>query len=83
MKVEINPANKDSRIVTHTAPSGRKLEVRVSVCVDLETGKKVAASVGWHAMGQVEADDAEAYAQVILQAVAVARMLDEQNGVRS
>jgi len=82
MKVETNPANTNSRIVTHTAPSGRKIEVRVSVGTDLDRpGRLEPATVGWHAIGCVSPDDADAYTDAIKHAASVARDLDKKNGV--
>lgn len=80
MKTEVNPANKLGRIVIHVAPSGRKIEVRVSAHIDLNHPEKIEpATVSWHAIGSVSPDDADAYAETIQHAARVARKLDKDN----
>jgi len=82
ISVNVNPGNTNSRILTGNAPSGRKIEVRTSVIGDLgRPGKMMPATVGWHAVGLVSPDDADAFADTIKHAAKIARELDEANGL--
>lgn len=79
--VLVNPANPKSRIVAAELPSGRKIEVKVSVSSDLNRpGKFEPATINWSAVGAVSPEDADVFADTIKSAVGVARGLDSENG---